>query len=155
MIVVTALHNPEEVAGPEGTGARSAEPQHAGGRFRKASKLLRSADFQRVYKQGRRQFSTHMTVFYLARPEGSGPRVGLTVGRVLGGAVERNRIKRRLREAVRFSLAGLRAPVDVVINPKKSAMTAEFAALKDEVAGLFEKIQSTGGGGRQSNKAAE
>ncbi len=154
MIVVTALHNPEEIAGPQASGTTGEGPRRAGGRFRKASKLLRSADFQRVYKQGRRQFSARMTVFYLARQEGSGPRVGLTVGRVLGGAVERNRIKRRVREAVRAGLAGLNAPVDVVISPKKSVLTSEFAALKDEVARVFEKIQSTGGG-RQPTKAAE
>ncbi len=111
-------------------------------RFPKASKLLRHADFQRVYKQGRRHFAAHMTVFYLRREEddGAGPRVGLTVGRVLGGAVQRNRIKRRLREAVRHHLASLALAVDVVINPKKSALVAEFTLLNDEVARAFQVI---------------
>lgn len=117
-------------------------------RFPKSSKLLRHADFQRVYKQGRRHFAAHMTVFCLRRETGSGPRVGLTVGRVLGGAVERNRIKRRLREAVRYNLASLPVAVDVVINPKKSALAADFTVLKDEVAGAFEKIMSTAGSRR-------
>ncbi len=112
-------------------------------RFPKSSKLLRHADFQRVYQQGRRHFAAHMTVFYLVRTEGSRPRVGFTVGRVLGGAVERNRIKRRMREAVRHNLALLPVPVDVVINPRKSALTVEFTVLNNEVAGAFEKIQST------------
>ena len=70
--------------------------------FPRSLHLLRHADFERVYKQGRRHFATHMTVFYLARDEGEGLRVGFTVGRVLGGAVQRNRMKRRLREAVRL-----------------------------------------------------
>lgn len=109
-------------------------------RFPKASKLLRHTDFQRVYKQGRRHFAAHMTVFYLRREPGAGPRVGLTVGRVLGGAVQRNRIKRRLREAVRHHLASLALAVDVVINPKKSARVAEFAVLNDEVARAFQVI---------------
>jgi ribonuclease P protein component len=116
-------------------------------RFPKTAKLLRHADFQRVYKQGRRHFATHMTVFYLRRDvvasptsAGNGPRVGLTVGRVLGGAVERNRIKRRLREAVRHNLATLAIGVDVVINPKKSALTEEFAILNCEVARAFQVI---------------
>jgi len=92
--------------------------------------LLKHFDFERVYKQGKRHFSSHMTVFYLrpatgASPEGASEekqaRVGFTVGRVLGGAVDRNRIKRRLREAVRRAAAAeKREPVDVVINPKKS-----------------------------------
>src|SRR5262249_21337346 len=57
--------------------------------------------------------------------------------RVLGGAVERNRIKRRVREAVRLERAKLTAIVDVVINPKKSAMTVEFEVLREEVARAF------------------
>ncbi len=66
--------------------------------------------------------------------------MGLTVGRVLGGAVERNRIKRRLREAVRRNLATLATAVDVVINPKKSVLRAEFTALDSEIAGAFQVI---------------
>ncbi len=114
----------------------------AAGRFPRTRKLLRHADFQRVYQQGRRHFAAHMTVFYLERGGDEGPKVGLTVGRVLGGAVERNRIKRRVREAVRASLKYLVRNVDVVINPRKSALTAEFSALREEVAQAFEKIQS-------------
>ena len=84
-----------------------------------------------------------MTVFFLGSGPAAekGPRVGFTVGRVLGGAVERNRIKRRLREAVRGNLGSLTASVDVVINPKKSAMTVDFASLKNEVARAFAAIQ--------------
>jgi ribonuclease P protein component len=81
-----------------------------------------------------------MTVFYLFRSGPAGPRVGFTVGRALGGAVVRNRMKRRLREAVRSNLAALAVPVDVVINPKKSLLTAEFPALLSEVAAAFDKI---------------
>ena len=51
-----------------------------------------------------------------------GPRIGFTVGKVLGGAVVRNRMKRRLREAVRLH-GPIPAAVDVVINPKKSLLT--------------------------------
>ncbi len=127
----------------------------AAGRFPRTRKLLRHADFQRVYQQGRRHFAAHMTVFYLECNGESGLRVGLTVGRVLGGAVERNRIKRRLREAVRASLKNLGRDVDVVINPKKSALTAEFAVLREEVAQAFEKIQSTVDGRQSSGKARE
>ena len=84
-----------------------------------------------------------MTVFWLRREAAgvaAGPRIGLTVGRVLGGAVLRNRIKRRMREAVRFRLASLALPVDVVINPKKSAALADFSQLCNEVEAAFAKI---------------
>ena len=81
-----------------------------------------------------------MTVFYLQRADGDGMRVGFTVGRVLGGAVERNRMKRRLRESVRLSRPAVGPAVDVVINPKKSVRTAEFAVLLSEVSRAFEVI---------------
>ncbi len=106
----------------------------------RSGRLLRHADFERVYKQGRRHFSTHMTVFYLAGTEGTGLRVGYTVGRVLGGAVDRNRMKRRLREAVRLCRPGAGLAADVVINPKKSLRTAEFSDLLAEVNRAFEVI---------------
>jgi ribonuclease P protein component len=103
--------------------------------------LLRHADFERVYKLGKRHFAACMTVFYLRRAEGEGPRVGFTVGRVLGGAVVRNRMKRRLREAVRLRRMAGSAPVDVVINPKKSLLTADFTDLLREVERAFVVIQ--------------
>jgi ribonuclease P protein component len=104
-------------------------------------RLLRHADFERVYKQGRRHFSASMTVFYLERASGDGLRVGFTVGRALGGAVQRNRMKRRLREAVRLTrpVPGPRA--DVVINPKKNLLSAEFEAVVNEVRRAFVVIE--------------
>ena len=111
--------------------------------FPRSSRLLKHGDFQRVYQQGQRHFSTNMTVFFLRRQDedASGPRIGFTVSRALGGAVERNRMKRRLREAVRHRLGALHAPVDVVINPKKTVLRAEFAHLLEEVERAFATIE--------------
>jgi ribonuclease P protein component len=87
-----------------------------------------------------------MTVFYLRQAEADAPdksaRIGFTVGRVLGGAVERNRIKRRLREAVRQRRAALKGAgaVDVVINPKKSVLTLEFSVVLEEVGRALDVI---------------
>ncbi len=109
----------------------------------RTARLLKHSDFERVYKQGRRHFSRHFTLFYLARQSESlsaGPRVGFTVGKVLGGAVVRNRIKRRLREAVQLQRAALRMAADVVMNPKKSVLTLEFPVLVEEVGQAFETV---------------
>jgi len=136
-------------AGAQGEKPSGAAEQNVGGNARaiqvsrknpRSGRLLRHADFERVYKQGRRHFATHMTVFYLRRMEGEGMRVGFTVGRVLGNAVERNRMKRRLRESVRLVRQAATPAVDVVINPKKSLRSVAFSALRDEVGKAFEVI---------------
>lgn len=123
---------------------RSVVPR--GGPFPRNARLLRHADFERVYKQGRRHFSASMTVFYWQRPEAvaakvPGLRVGFTVSRALGGAVQRNRMKRRLREAVRLTWPASAADADVVINPKKVLLTAEFSAVVNEVGRAFVVIE--------------
>ena len=119
-------------------------PGEPGTGFPRTARLLKHADFERVYKQGRRHFSPHMTVFYLVQATDASQekraRVGFTVGRVLGGAVERNLIKRRLREAVRLRRSNLMHAVDIVINPKKSILTLEFAAVLEEVGKAFDAI---------------
>lgn len=126
-------------------------PQSAKISFPKHRRLLRHADFERVYKQGRRHFASHMTVFYLGRTEqeAAGPRIGFTVGKALGGAVQRNRIKRRLREAVRLNGFPPELSVDVVINPKKPARDVEFAVLQAEVAKAFQVIERSTQKGNQ------
>jgi ribonuclease P protein component len=114
-------------------------------RFPKSAKLLKHSDFQCVYKSGKRHFSGLLTAFYMPRAgEGEtgeiGPRVGITVSRAMGGAVERNRIKRRMREAVRFRLSELTASVDVVFNPKRVVLNADFGEIEREVGRAFEAI---------------
>ncbi|MGH9495223.1 MAG: ribonuclease P protein component [Candidatus Sulfotelmatobacter sp.] len=108
-------------------------------------RLLRHADFERVYKQGRRHFSTSLTVFYLLRQPGTnsvqGLRIGFTVSRALGGAVQRNRMRRRLREAVRLCRPLSTPDVDVVINPKKVLLTVEFEGLLNEVRRAFVVVE--------------
>ena len=113
-------------------------------------RLRKHADYQRVYKASRKQFAKQMSYFFTRRsaeeiahdPDGAtGARVGLTVGKVMGKAVDRNRIKRRMREAVRKNLAALTTPVDVVLHPRRAVIYLEFAELDREVASVFRVIQ--------------
>ena len=115
-------------------------------------RLRKHADYQRVYQSSRKQFSKQMSYFFSLRPEvgadgkalrvvdPESPRVGLTVGKVMGKAVDRNRIKRRMREAVRLNLALLPRTVDVVLHPRRSVIDLEFATLEREVATVFRAV---------------
>jgi ribonuclease P protein component len=110
-------------------------------------RLRKHADYQLVYKLGRKQFGKQLAYFATPRPaerrsDTAGPRVGLTVPKALGGAVDRNRIKRRLREVVRKHIRLLTAPVDVVLHPKKSVLEVEFAVLEREVSVIFRAVQA-------------
>ena len=118
--------------------ASSAVKQQA---FPRSSRLLKHADFQTVYKQGRKHYSSNMVAFYFQSGRSGGPRVGLTVGKVLGGAVERNRIRRRMRAALSRHLGDLGRPVDLVLHPRKTVLTMDFAQLVAEVAQVFAAVQ--------------
>ena len=107
----------------------------------KSSRLLKHADFQSVYKNGKKRFSGNVTLFFRDREDSAGPRVGFTVGKALGGAVDRNRIRRRMRAVVRERLPQLTRPLDVVLHPRKSVLTLEFARLDSEIQQLFAAIQ--------------
>ena len=110
----------------------------------RSARLRKHADYQRVYRESRRYSSPSMSYFFRARstedPAGVLPRVGLTAGRVLGGAVERNRIRRRMREAVRLHLNELPPRVDVVLHPRKMVLDMDFVRLEREVARVFSTV---------------
>ncbi len=115
-------------------------------------RLRKHPDYQRVYKTSRKQWAKQLAYFSVLRAPGSpeadrsettGPRVGLTVPKALGKAVDRNRIKRRLRALVRSALPLLGSlPVDIVLHPKRSVLDADFPLLQREVALIFKSVQA-------------
>jgi ribonuclease P protein component len=115
------------------SGLRLPEPKLA---FPRSSRILRSADFRTVYDNGIRVSSPMFAAFCLARQEGESARLGLTVPRAIGGAVLRNRIKRRLREAFRKHRAEFGSQWDIVLNPRRAALLAPPA----EIERAFQKV---------------
>ncbi|HEY4451868.1 MAG TPA: ribonuclease P protein component [Solirubrobacteraceae bacterium] len=81
---------------------------------RRGGRLSRSAEFERVYRHGRSSANRHLVLYSFPNETTEPPRVGLSVSRKVGGAVERNRVKRLLREAFSAAEAELRPGHDIV-----------------------------------------
>ena len=104
-------------------------------------RLHKHADYQRVYHASRKQFSARMAYFVAQQPAATdASRVGITAGRVLGKAVQRNRIKRRMRAAIRAHFRLLPAGLDIVLHPKRNVAEVPWAELSGEVERLFLNI---------------
>jgi len=104
--------------------------------FPKQARLLRNAEFRKVYDQGSRRSLDFLVAFALENGQ-SYSRIGLTVPRAVGCAVERNRVKRRLRESIRKRLANLGPGWDIVLNVREAAKAVDFAVLDETVAKYF------------------
>jgi len=124
--------------------SRSSRPRG----YPREARLLRTADYDAVYRGGRRRSSRQFVMFYRRRPAATQPgvagaadavpsRFGMSVKRALGTAVERNRIRRRIREILRLHRQEIPSGWDIVIHPRRSVATAEFAPLAAELTGLL------------------
>ena len=103
-------------------------PSKSGQKYPREARLVAKAQFDAVYRAGKRRTSSHFTAFALANnlPHS---RFGFSIKKALGGAVVRNRIRRRLREIARLHREELPAGWDIVIHPKSSVAKAPFEAL--------------------------
>jgi len=102
--------------------------------FLKSARILKASDFRQAYNEGTRFASPYFAAFCLrVAREQPGPRLGFTVPRAFGKAVTRNRVKRRLRDALRLRLPEIAPQWDIVINPRRLALTATPEQLRREV----------------------
>ena len=114
------------------------------------SRLRKHADYLRAYAAGRKRHSPAMSWFLAPQTtEGpfapTAPRVGLTVGKIMGKAHERNRIKRRMREVLRRHIDLLPSGFDLILHPRRTVLTMEFAQLEREVVRILQQAEIEAG----------
>ncbi len=103
-------------------------------------KLLRSADYLRCYRRGRRLRGSLLRLHFAPSPPGR-PRLGITASRKVGKAVVRNLLKRRVREIFRRWPARAELPaLDVVVHLEPAAAKASYAALAGELGDLLGRL---------------
>jgi len=112
-----------------------------------AVRLRKHADFVRAYSAARKRQSPSMSWFLApqqpaANAPSSSPRVGLTVGKVIGPAHERNRIKRRMREALRRHVDLLPDGCDLILHPRRSVLSVAFPQLEAEIVRILEQARA-------------
>jgi ribonuclease P protein component len=111
-------------------------------------RLRKHADYQRAYAASRKRQSNTMSWFIAPQsPQDSAhcehtPRVGLTAGKVLGKAHERNRIKRRMREVLRRHTDLLPQGCDLIFHPRRHVLTIEFAKLEAEIVRILHQAKA-------------
>lgn len=107
------------------------------------ARLRLHADYQRVYAASRKRQSSSMSWFLAPQTTSAqGPRVGLTAGKVLGKAHERNRIKRRMREVLRRHVDLLPIGFDLILHPRRQVLVLEFTKLEAEVVRILSQATS-------------
>ena len=113
------------------------------------SRLRKHADYQRAYAAARKRQSASMSWFLAPQsPAFAGaalparPRIGLTAGKVLGKAHQRNRIKRRMREVLRRHVDLLPPGCDLILHPRRSVLTVDFAKLEAEIVRILQQASA-------------
>ena len=101
--------------------------------------IRRNSEFGRVYARGK-SYVNPALVMYVLKPRGKKPRVGLTATKKIGHAVQRNRLRRQLREIYRLHEASFARGYDLVVVARTRAIGAEYAALEHAYLSLAARL---------------
>ena len=117
--------------------------------MRRAARLRRNADFQRV-RAAKRSWADPLLVLYAAPNGNLAPRIGISVGKRVGGAVVRNRVRRRVREAVRLRVPELRPGRDLVFIARPASAEADWTRLRAAAEGLLRRAGALPASGQKA-----
>jgi ribonuclease P protein component len=124
------------------------------------ARLRKHGDYQRAYAASRKRQSTSMSWFlapqqpaFAGAEPPAGPRVGLTAGKVMGKAHERNRLKRRMREALRRHVELLPQGCDLIFHPRRIVLTMDFTKLEAEIVRILHQAKTEAARMTKSNPA--
>lgn len=134
-------------ASPLSCQASTQAPSHGFG-FPRRNRLTRGLDLQTVIREGKRIRTVHLDVRALASPLAHS-RIGVVVPRHRHSAVDRNQLKRRLRELVRIELLPKlsdRPSTDIAIRARRESYAAEFASLRDDIMSVAAHFSADGSG---------
>lgn len=98
----------------------------------KVARLSRRAEFTAVRNDGKSRHGRLMVLAALATADQNAPRIGIVTSRKTGSAVERSRVRRRLREIFRLHRRLLPTGLWMVVVPRRAAVGAKYEALREE-----------------------
>ncbi|HEX2092579.1 MAG TPA: ribonuclease P protein component [Longimicrobiaceae bacterium] len=132
--------------GPAAGGApERSDAGDAGFRFPRAGRITASDEIRELFRRGKRRRTRHLDAFFSPSPAAL-PRLGIVVPKHRRRGVDRNRVKRRLREIGRTvvlpALRGAALPLDLLLRARPEAYTASFEELREQLAGLAEELCS-------------
>lgn len=107
--------------------------------FKKTDRILKRSEFLRLSDTGRR-LNTRFFIALVALAEGGHSRIGITVSRKVGRAVERNRIKRLAREAFRRQRNFISQPLDISLIALRSAAGQPNRAIAQALKDFYDKL---------------
>jgi ribonuclease P protein component len=123
---------------PSGRGLPFIDPQWTGSWVKRKFRLRRSSDFNRVRQTGK-VYAHPFLVLKVLPNEENRLRIGITASKAVGGAVDRNRAKRRLRAVMDALIPQLPTGWDVVLVARKPVVTARYNDLTEVVMDLLSR----------------